>query len=367
MHTHLTRVHLKGYRNIQDTEMTFREGLNIIIGPNGCGKTNFLWLLANIGNEEINNENIIAEIECKSFYKNELLYDIKEHIHHIEHKLNFDSIIDKKVDKIIYKNNTDNSLVGNFSYISLLVDILGFEIPSPIQSFSEATTLNLKKNQTYYSATNTDNKVLGRFIVDKSQDIIKNKESFRIKDLNFDNNTINVLKKYTPIQDIRVEYPQRNNEIKETETTVSISTLIYGFKTNNEWFKWNELSDGTRRIAWIVLNILFNGGRIALIEEPELGIHPHQLKLLMQFIKEQSQHKQIILTTHAPEVLDILDADELDRIRIARYDEERKTTVIEGIPEKRQAIIQKYLQKTGLLSGFWSRIDLEGTKGFPKT
>jgi predicted ATP-dependent endonuclease of OLD family len=39
-----------------------------------------------------------------------------------------------------------------------------------------------------------------------------------------------------------------------------------------------------------------------MLEEPELGIHPHQLQLLMNYIKAQAKEKQIILTTHSPQV-----------------------------------------------------------------
>ena len=39
---HISRVHLKGYKSIRDMEIDFMPGLNIIIGPNGSGKTNFL-------------------------------------------------------------------------------------------------------------------------------------------------------------------------------------------------------------------------------------------------------------------------------------------------------------------------------------
>ena len=70
MHTHITRAHLKGYRNIRDTEATFREGLNIIIGKNGTGKSNFLWLLANTISNEINDIRVSTKIEG-SFVLNE--------------------------------------------------------------------------------------------------------------------------------------------------------------------------------------------------------------------------------------------------------------------------------------------------------
>ncbi len=42
---YISHVHLKGYKSIIDTEVELHPGLNIIIGPNGSGKTNFLEFL----------------------------------------------------------------------------------------------------------------------------------------------------------------------------------------------------------------------------------------------------------------------------------------------------------------------------------
>ena len=149
-----------------------------------------------------------------------------------------------------------------------------------------------------------------------------------------------------------------STDAKETK----VSSLFYEFKVENEWHVWNELSDGTRRIAWLVLSICTTSATMILIEEPELGIHPELLASFMEFVAEQSKNKQFIITTHSPEVLNIIEPNELDRINIARYDTEQKTTVIEKIPAERKVLIQNYMQETGLLSDYWVHVNLEGRK-----
>ena len=42
---YITSLHLKGYKSIRDLSVDLKQGLNIIIGANGSGKTNFFAFL----------------------------------------------------------------------------------------------------------------------------------------------------------------------------------------------------------------------------------------------------------------------------------------------------------------------------------
>lgn len=360
-HTHITRAHLKGYRNIQDTEATFRVGLNIVIGPNGCGKSNFLWLLANRNKESINSTNIETIVEGK------LVYDEKNYLFLTEktkHTFNSTNVTHSKIKKntifTIKTMSGEENTVDNIDNFLTYILMLGFELPKEILNFSKSSSIKIDKSGNILLADS--NNIVNGAIFKKS---LANKNVLDIYTLDYFNFSDNILKKtakYTPVEDIKIKFPVSEDDLEQNANSITIRNLIYEFKINGNWFEWNELSDGTRRILWIVLNILTTNEEIILIEEPELGIHPEQLFLLMEFIKEQSERKQFIITTHSPEVLDVLDSDELDSIKIARYDAERKTTVIDDIPAERQVLIQEYMAKTGLLSGYWLHANLEGVK-----
>ena len=60
---YISKVHLKGYKSIRDLEIDFKPGLNIIIGPNGSGKTNFLEFLVDVFSQELNTIKTSAIIE----------------------------------------------------------------------------------------------------------------------------------------------------------------------------------------------------------------------------------------------------------------------------------------------------------------
>lgn len=49
---YISKNHIKGYRNFKDKEINFREGINVIIGPNNAGKSNLLIALDLVLNTE---------------------------------------------------------------------------------------------------------------------------------------------------------------------------------------------------------------------------------------------------------------------------------------------------------------------------
>ncbi|MGL4597826.1 MAG: hypothetical protein ACRCYO_09865, partial [Bacteroidia bacterium] len=86
-------------------------------------------------------------------------------------------------------------------------------------------------------------------------------------------------------------------------------------------------------------------------------IHPHQLHKLMLFLKEQSKHKQIIISTHSPQVLDVLGKDELDRINVCSL-VPGKGTQLRQMTEAEITKARKYMED-GYLSDYWRFSDFD--------
>jgi predicted ATP-dependent endonuclease of OLD family len=180
------------------------------------------------------------------------------------------------------------------------------------------------------------------------------------------------LKKFSIVDDIRLS-DKYNIYFDKTIDAYLIQNLIVEFKIKNQWLPFNSLSDGTKRIVYIASEVLAEDGfhiilnsiswtiqfdsRIILLEEPELGLHPHQLSQLMEFICEQAKHKQIIISTHSPIVLDSVSPDELDRIQIADLTPEG--TQLRRLTTEQQEKARIYIEETGLLSDYWRFSDLE--------
>ncbi len=71
----------------------------------------------------------------------------------------------------------------------------------------------------------------------------------------------------------------------------------------NTFIPSSLLSDGTVSIAAIITALFFENKKLAIFEEPEQGVHPSLIAKLMQLFYDASNQKQIIITTHNPEII----------------------------------------------------------------
>ena len=127
--------------------------------------------------------------------------------------------------------------------------------------------------------------------------------------------------------------------------------FLHGSSTNaakGHWFSAHQESDGTLRIA-ALLTALFQQPYLTLIgiEEPELAVHPGAMSLLFDYLQEASlaSRSQVLLTTHSPDLLDLLDIDDV------RIVERRNgaTTVADVDSDQREAIRKRLFQPSEIL------------------
>ena len=374
---YISRVHLKGYKSIRDMEIDFMPGLNIIIGPNGSGKTNFLECLDENTKAFILLDNAFFYLE---FFVNQSKYSISRTF-----KSKFISV--NNAGKFIEEITLDNKLIhknegfvginqngrknssfehwqaiANFSQIPMTTlashKFIKYGYSTNISMFSKPFSFNSKDtNEIIMELANEGNIILEKLImgiVKVDEQNIENLNSESINEI-FELEKIlkSALLNYTPINDIRIK---QDFTITKKENSVDINSLIYEFRINNQWFTWKQLSDGTKRIIQIIFEVCKTDenplDKIVFIEEPELGIHPNQLSRLMDFLREQSREKQIIITTHSPQVLNELGADELNRIIVTRYEGERGTQMYH-LSEEEKGFAKGYMENGAFLSDYW--------------
>ena len=89
-------------------------------------------------------------------------------------------------------------------------------------------------------------------------------------------------------------------------------------------FDLSRESDGTVRLLGL-LTALYQGGPASLIgaEEPELTMHPRALDVLAEIVVEAAARRQVLATTHSPDLIDRLPIESLRAVQA----EDGRTTV----------------------------------------
>ena len=78
----------------------------------------------------------------------------------------------------------------------------------------------------------------------------------------------------------------------------------------------DEMSDGTvRMLCWAIILNSPNLPSLIVIDEPEVGLHVQWLSYLAEWIKNAAARTQVIITTHSPDLLDKF-TDRLENVHV---------------------------------------------------
>lgn len=389
---YLKEVKLSGYKSIENVQIEFQKGINIIIGKNAAGKTNFLNFL---------NKCISLDFQDLSNFNSHLLFQNGKNItietnNNIELEDLFDkSNLNSKTESVLKINNKpiknkNTTIKEKIRDKSIFFDssFLCHGIPENYLVVNQPTNWRFEKNKIssdinkiirnenspYFLRYFALNIILDIFDIDDYTEVNIN----HILSENFSKytNLSQILAKYSPIQDIRVS-DNFNLFIDENKNSFNLNNLFLEFKINEQWLPFSNLSDGTKRLFYIISEIFDDYShtaigptsigsfkekriisRIILLEEPELGIHPHQFHLLLEFLKVESKSKQIIITTHSPQALDSIEESELDRIILAYTTDSNEGTKLRHLNDEELLKAKEYI-KENFLSDYWLYSDLE--------
>jgi len=168
------------------------------------------------------------------------------------------------------------------------------------------------------------------------------------KSLNEDgSNLAVVLKGVLSIQDKRRKFLNLIKDalpfIKELDTEESADrSLIFHVREKyygKKKFYSPFMSDGTVNVTALILALYFDEQPLSIIEEPERNIHPFLLSRVIEMMKDASKNKQIIATTHNPEIVKYTG---IENLFILSRDEEGFSNIIRPETNKR---ISAFLKK----------------------
>ncbi|WKN40624.1 AAA family ATPase [Tunicatimonas pelagia] len=316
----ITRIEIAGYKSIKSLELNLQP-INILLGGNGAGKSNFVSLFSLIRN--IYNKNLQNYIQKKGG-ADSLLHFGKQHTSSIDIAIYFRSSSDHENKFMIRLETLQDRLLirstktafkwqGKWKEREYETNILESEFQDINTNQAFWVNDRLKGFDVYHFHDTSDTspmKAMGdlhdnaRLKRDGSNlaaflYYLKEKEPKHFKRIEL------TIKSIAPFFDHFVLEPNRLNEQK-----IQLEWRENGFPET--YFNAYHLSDGTLRfICLATLLMQPNPPATIIIDEPELGLHPVAVNKLAALVRKASKKAQIILSTQSINLIDNFEPEDI--------------------------------------------------------
>lgn len=323
----IRNISIQNYKSIKQLDNLVLSNINILIGSNGVGKSNFISFL-NLFKQIVNKnlQGFVAEkagannflyfgrkisqylrgnivFDSNNSYQIELKPDSEDSFYFSNevaafnsggdwHNIKSESLGHKetKLDEMIFEHKRKYNYGGIPEYVKKALsdfEIYHFHdtgIHSPMKS-----TCDINDNR----YLRKDGSNLAAFLL-----YLKEKHPTNLKQIE------GVIKQIAPFFDaFNLAALMRNPE------KIRLEWLEKG---NDEYFNADQLSDGSiRMIALTTLLLQPNPPHTIIIDEPELGLHPAAIQLLAGLIRKASVKSQIIITTQSVTLVNQFNLEDL--------------------------------------------------------
>lgn len=317
MENKLDYITIKGFRSIKAVEKLEIRPINVLVGANGSGKSNFLgvfsflravrrgWLVEYAA-QRGGADNILY-FGAKTTQEIELQLSFQEGVNGYELRLarTDDDRFFVRQESCWFWNKAEHS--SPYS-LTLQGDAHEASISKPQQSpIPRYVQQRLDRCQLYHFHDTSDSSPM------KSTADVNDNRLLRVNASNLapylfylqerQQAAYQLIRKsvqrVAPFFDDFQLAPQRLNPNKIRLEWRHVDSDLY--------FDASALSDGTLRfmaLATLLLQPTENRPAVILVDEPELGLHPYAIALLASMIKSASRHTQVIVSTQSPLLLD---------------------------------------------------------------
>ena len=375
----ISEVSAQRYKNLDlDQGLKLSQGLNIFIGSNGSGKSNFIALLKllkdsisdNISSEKNGATSFIkaitelgeSRILNAAFSTPEKVnltftfFDQSSNDNDIELSLSLSILcLDKKFPQIVEEN---------LSEFSERLDKLFYYYRFPAQSSGYGAIFDPEERSGYTAVTEIPTDEIGLCIIPKLLEsierVLETKPLFNIrrqiinlvsdwrfysannmnlkrirnaepeigspeKYLNPDCENLalvldNLIQESIDFEDqlnvIMRDIVPQTKRIRPIRTGRTRISIEWHLQNTKRPLYLDEMSDGTvRMLCWAIILNSPNLPSLIVIDEPEVGLHVQWLSYLAEWIKNAAARTQVIITTHSPDLLDKF-TDRLENVHV---------------------------------------------------
>ena len=300
----IDRLIIDNFKSIKHADIKLQK-INLLIGPNNSGKSNFLKSIVHLDNSIVIKKDLweVAYLNIQRDNKDGMKTDFE---------ITFDngkeivSDKSKRADKRIMTDDHLSDYLSNNSESEYLQELKA--ILHTIKIYKP----DLGKLHLPYSIFQNDSSVL-----DDASNIASFLQTCLNKHRKYFNTITDELKKVLPIfeeiiiENIEPEKDENSSNKKAKVEIIELPKIKIGFRDFAERIIWAEdLSEGA--LYFLALLCIIHQPeppKLLLLEEPERSIHPRRIKEVIDLIRKLSDEKgiQVIMTTHSPLVVDLFE------------------------------------------------------------
>jgi len=303
---------ISGYKSIKDLKDFKLRNLNVLIGANGAGKSNFIGLFRMLN--EMYEQNLATYVQVQGG-PDAILHFGRVSTEKFHAEFYFDNngykfdLIPTNDNRLIFESET--SWFAGVRYHSQPSASLG-------SAHEESKLKDAKDQYSPYVRKSVSNWRVYHFHDTSETAKVKQKHD-RNDNLRLKNDAANLA---AYLQRLKEEHNHAYERIVETIRLVlpffgdfihreqsSIELEWYQKGKPDTPFKAHLLSDGSLRficLATLLLQPVELLPDTVLIDEPELGLHPYAITILVDVFKQVSESKQLIISTQSVELINEL-------------------------------------------------------------
>lgn len=342
--THLEQIVIKGFKSIKSLDLEMKP-INILIGANGSGKSNFISLftfLRHLSEGKLQNyvekngfANAFFHFGAKATPKIEIDINMGFNGYHVkfEHGVDGDSLVFSEEYCTLKSSPNNWAVKGKKGESGLLpeAEAVSLKVKQYTREYLEecrvyhfhdtGTTAGFKQaadlGASDYLYSNANN--IAAFL-------------YRLKN----DKQANFSKSYNDIIDaIQTVAPYFHNFYLEPRGTEGEEKILLKWlhRDHDEPFSANQLSDGTARficMATLFLQPTILRPKSIVLDEPELGLHPAALEVLAELVKSASKGNQVICSTQS-----VTFANQFDAKDFIVVDQEKGSSTFKRVDEEK--------------------------------
>ena len=322
----LSRIRCEGFKTIRDAIIEMRQ-INLLIGENGAGKSNFIALLQMLGFATTDGLQVYVG---KQGGANSILYYGSRTTHQMNVELSFETQSGESTYFLRMSDAAPDTLI--IVEERLTFRRTGYPRPQIIelgaagskesllaQKSSQEKTAKaiyhlLRQCQVFQFHDTSSSALIRRTgAIDRNQFLYDNAGNlaaylYRLRKMHSDYYL-------RVIETIRQVAPHFGDFVLEP-TALDPNMIMLEWKERGQQYTFgpHQISDGLLRfiaLATLLLQPEDSIPDVIIIDEPELGLHPSAVNILGDLIRKASNYSQIIIATQSANLVDLFEPEEI--------------------------------------------------------